>query len=230
MKTHSIREALGVYTAHVAVNTVIDVGINTHTDYLVDVFPGAKHYLFEPVSQFYRGIAENYRNIDHVLIPKAVSDSSGKQWLNLTSNADTREITHSSLDTNQSNSIVDQIEVDVVTLDDYFTEHPIDLSGFNSILKIDVDSVEYKILQGASDISQHIGLMIIECHQGQLPEITTLAKSLGFMVWDIVSAAYYCDQFVQCDILFINTRLTAINAAFRPWEAPFKMDQWVHNN
>jgi len=218
MKHRTIEEALTLYKEILNVTTVIDVGTQRCTDFLINVFPESHHYLFEPLTIFNDGIAEYYKNISHTLISDAVSDTVGPCLLEPWSipgigvSGSHIFLSMTRTDIGSSSNII----VNTTTLDKYFSD--IDLSNFNSILKIDVDCVECEIIKGGSTIIPRIGLMIVECNVGSLSNIVNMAEQLDFSIWDIVSRCYYRGQFTQCDILFINNKLKNTNIKFRPYE------------
>ena len=49
--------------------TIIDVGVGPCTPDLLRRYPGARHLLFEPISEFGSLIAKNYANVTHRLFP-----------------------------------------------------------------------------------------------------------------------------------------------------------------
>ena len=85
--------ALSVLTERgVPFSTVLDVGVLTGTPELIAAFPNRKHVLFEPVVEFHEEIRKTYAHIPHVLVNTAVSNSTGKTTLAVSSMIDGVEI------------------------------------------------------------------------------------------------------------------------------------------
>ena len=219
MRSKTMVSALALYKELAgSVTTIIDVGVQAYTPNLIEAFPECHHYLFEPLSMFYDDINNYYANISHTLIPKAMSDNpASNQKMTMWGVIHNGEYRISGGQLNYWDTTDPTVNVDVSTLDEYFSEEKINLDNFNSILKIDVDSVEYEILQGGSQIVlPKVGLIIIECRTDSLTKLVLMAEAQGFEIWDIVSRCYYMDQFVQCDVLLINSQLKNTNSKFTP--------------
>ena len=222
MRNKTMSGALSLYKELAgSVTTIIDVGAQGCTDFLIESFPECHHYLFEPVPLFHPMIADHYRNISHTLCTKALYDGSiDKIQMKLWSvHIDNVPIVSGGQVYFGREPDPTLLLVDVSTLDKFFTEENVDLGNFNSILKIDVDGVDYEIMQGGADVVlPNIGLLIIECNHLNLTTLVSAAESMGFEIWDIVSRCYQADQFVQCDVLMINKKLKETNIKFRPRE------------
>ena len=68
------------------VDTVIDVGVQAETRELRKIFHDKIHVLFEPLKRFHQTIGSRYRDIEHMLVPMAVSDFDGEAELALIKN------------------------------------------------------------------------------------------------------------------------------------------------
>lgn len=237
MRHHTFSGSLALFKElHGRIDSVIDVGVQNLTAPLIEIFPEIKHYLFEPVRMYLDKIEENYSDIDHEVILKAVSSKPGMLYQHLISQDGTGKITHSHLrDTEElipgfENFYLEIIPTEVTTLDEYFKN--IDLgANFNSIIKIDIDGLESEVMKGAEDVAKKCGLIVVECAVGSLGERILLAEKFGYRVWDIVSPGYYKNQLSQVDVFFINRRLENANINFSPWrqtKGKIEWNEWVH--
>jgi len=105
-----------------------------------------------------------------------------------------------------------QVDVNVVTLDDYVEQHP--SSGMAS-LKIDVQGYELKVLRGATKTlaqcrSVQVEVSIMEMYKGAplFPEVWTFLRSHGFELAEIFGLLRSPTHGlpVSCDFLFVNRK------------------------
>jgi FkbM family methyltransferase len=195
------------------INTVVDVGVESSTTALINAFPDAHHYLFEPATIFNEDIAENYKDIPHTLINVALSDHTRTEVISGEGRRYLRE--------------VGDIETQFTTLDTYFNDKP-ELWSFDTLVKIDVDGLELEIIRGGANFLQSIGMVMLEVTTFGLASHLLQMEKIGFLPWDITNPGYYDDQFHQCDVMFLNQTLrnSVDNSAFRPWDKPFSMSKW----
>ena len=94
------------------------------------------------------------------------------------------------------------------------------LHDLGYIVKLDVDGVEEKIVQGGASTISAASFVVIEASLGRqdLFSRASMLEELGFRLFDICDHAYYFDQLALVDMVFINKRLRAGNFKFRPWE------------
>ncbi|WP_408972295.1 FkbM family methyltransferase, partial [Planktothrix sp.] len=98
--------------------TVIDIGVQTQTKELIQVFPDLKHILFEPVEEYYPHIAQSYKSIDYDLIKCAVSNENGTAVLNVISKDNEKgSITHSQIGNSENTPLARTVEK--ITLDSF---------------------------------------------------------------------------------------------------------------
>jgi len=81
-------------------------------------FPFLKHFLFEPVDEYYSLIEENYRNCNYELFTGALSDKNGESLLTI-SRKDSDTITHSSLYGASDGEKAETRVVKTITLDNF---------------------------------------------------------------------------------------------------------------
>jgi hypothetical protein len=100
--------------------SIVDVGVQSSTKELVEVFPDKPHYLFEPVAEYAPLIAKNYAHINHKLFQVAASDKDGQGHLKLVSADGSGSVTHSQVSSAQAPNT---ISVPLVTVTKIATEH-----------------------------------------------------------------------------------------------------------
>jgi FkbM family methyltransferase len=220
MKTNSAEDSLRLYrqlyqSGYGNINTIVDVGIESFTRSLINVFPDAHHYLFEPGTVFNKDIAESYKNISHTLINVALSDHVGPAVIS----GHNRHYSHE----------VGDIETEFTTLDTYFNDKP-DVWTFDTLVKIDTDGLELEIIRGGTDFLKSVGMLMVESTTAGILGTCQAMTDLNFELWDITSPCYYYSQLFQADLLFINQRLknTVGNSTFRTQDHPFDMSQWIN--
>ena len=209
-----------------SVGTIIDIGVQTQTKELIQVFPDLKHILFEPVEEYYSLIAQSYKSINYDLIKCAVSNENGTAVLNVTSkDNDKGFITHSQIGSKENSPLARTVEK--ITLDSFFEKNNYPKPY---LLKIDVDGHEIPILEGSVNSLNDCSCVIIEATLTSLPQRMNFLTSKGFVLWDIVDLAYYYDNLSQVDLIFLN-QTEKNKANFNPWSNfEFKWDQWVNLN
>lgn len=203
------------------VKTVLDIGVQHGTVELRKVFPDLKHFLFEPVEEYYGFIQENYHGFDYELVKGAISDRDGDDLLSITrmgSNA----ITHSSLDGALGEEVAESRVIKTIALDSF-------LKGRNCpkpyLLKVDVDGHELPILRGAEETLKDTSCVVIESPLCYLSERISYLESKGFKLWDIVDLCYYYDNLHQVDLIFLS-HFEKQKVPFSPWQNEFDWKRW----
>lgn len=214
------------------IETVIDVGVQAGTPFLLEAFPDSKHHLLEPVDAYFETIRKNYQNIDYELHQVVVSSSSGVAFQVGVSIDNSSRVTHSYLSdenvtigekTNQG--YVMQCEsVRKVTLDDFFSGGL--LTG-SYLVKIDTDGHEMPVIQGGQATLAGADIVIIEAAMHSLLERANAIAALGFDLVEIVDPCYYHHLLSQVDLIFINKRVVNRHPDLRPWATKeFSYEQW----
>jgi FkbM family methyltransferase len=212
------------------IKTVVDIGVQTQTKCLMDVFPNAFHYLFEPATPYHNGIHQNYsqKGFKYKLIPKAVSDSQGKLYQHLLSNSQSSFVTHSQLLPNIDrstfgNRLVSIEETDVIALDDFFSSEQI---SNPYLVKIDVDGIEEKIIDGGKMTLSNAAVIVVESPLVHLSTRLAKLQALNLQLFDICGQGYYMQQLSQVDLIFVSKKIVASNIDFRPWEKSKGCIEW----
>ena len=185
------------------VGSVIDIGVFSETADLIENFADVKHLLVEPVAEWSERIEKRYTraNIDFELLNVAASDSNGKMNLEIYS-VDDKPITHSNL---TSDAVSENVrEIDVRTVDSLMAERDFP-EPF--LFKLDVDGVEMKILQGATDTLRKCSVVAIEAGNANFMERAGFLVDHGFELFDIVDICYYDGRLRQFDMVFLNSAL-----------------------
>jgi len=221
---HSMHHAISLFkTLHGDnIEYVIDVGANTGTPFLKDSFPNAHHYLIEPLINTHPQLIENYQDVAYTLLSTPLLDTITPMYFYTYSvTKDDGTICYSSVLVGENEYIDrDYILSNIVTtstLDNTFSSN-ININRLNTIIKIDVDGNELKVLKGGETLLSNIGLVIIECNAQSINSIMSLLHSMGFELFDIVSPGYYRDLWIQSDLIFINQKIKNDNVKFRPFE------------
>jgi FkbM family methyltransferase len=204
------------------VGTILDVGVQHETLELKNTFPELKHFLFEPVEEYYEFIQSNYENLDHELVRGALSDKEGEDVLSITKmGADT--ITHSSLDGAFGGEVAERRVIKTITLDSFLQDRNCPKPY---LLKLDVDGHELPILRGAQETLKSTSCVVIEAPLCYLSERVSYLESKGFHLWDIVDLCYYYGNLHQVDLIFLSAQEKQ-KAPFSPWQNfDFDWEQW----
>jgi FkbM family methyltransferase len=134
-----------------AMETIIDIGVQVKTDFLMEVFPDRHQHLFEPATIYHSKLEDNYRSkgIDYTLHKVAVGDADEILYLHKTSVDGSGRITHSQLRSERDEQMPFLVEIEKIPsrrLDTIFpTGALLDLSY---VVKMDVDGIEEKIISG----------------------------------------------------------------------------------
>lgn len=220
----------------VEVNTVLDVGILTGTQPLMEVFPDIKHHLFEPVDLHFKTISNNYRNISHELHHVALSNEDGSVFLACKSIHNDGKITHSEVVPDEVSDkdvpgLISCKEIKRARLDSITKDARIEPPY---LLKIDVDGHEMPILEGALQTLKDSTIVVIEAplNKVALPHFFERSKFLmdnGFYLVDIVDLAYYDGMLWQADLVFVRKSVADNIDRLRPFESDsfaFEREKW----
>ena len=220
---HSINHAIALFkTLHGNnIEYVIDVGANTGTPFLKDSFPNAHHYLIEPLTNTHPQLIENYQDVAYTLLSTPLLDTITPIHFYTYSVTTNEGLCNSSVLVGENEYIGNNYTlshtITTSTLDNTFSSNT-NINRLNTIIKIDVDGNELKILKGGETLLSNIGLVIIECNAQSINSIMSLLYSMGFELFDIVSPGYYRDIWIQSDLIFINQKVKNDNVKFRPFD------------
>lgn len=209
----------------IPISEVVDVGVREGTVELVVNFPKLKHHLFEPEKAFFRHVAENYKNIDHVLYHKALGSRNERRYLVTTSLEKNGQPTHSAICATRP-AVIDGREV--LAAEEFRIER-FDSLGIemakNSLLKIDVDGLDTEVLAGFGEKLKLASVVVIESTLPFMVERMNLLQAAGFALIDIVDIAYYGPSLYQLDLCFLRNDL--LSDALRPDITRFKGALWT---
>lgn len=202
---------------------VVDVGVRDSTFELIEAFPKKRHHLFEPVTLFFGAIERNYRRIDHVLYPIALSDVDTRMHLTVTALQHDGVATHSAIGDKPTpvdgRTVVSCTELQVRrfdSLDDRWTP--------DFLLKVDVDGPDLLVLKGFGARLALASVVVIEMTYQTYGERSAYLSANGFELFDIVDLVYYGDGLYQFDAAFVRRDL--LTEAVRPSIMKFERALW----
>lgn len=215
---------------------VLDIGAQRKTDFLMEVFPDRLHHLFEPVTTYHSDLEKNYRDagIGYKLHKIALSDTDGLLYLHNTSVDGSGRVTHSHIKPQREETLPFLIGIDEIEtrrLDTVFSRDG--LGELSYLVKLDVDGVEEKIIEGGRDVINGASFVIIEASIGRqdLCSRAAMLERCGFRMFDICDNAYYFGQLALVDLVMINNRLRDREIKFRPWQftdGAVVWEKWQH--
>jgi FkbM family methyltransferase len=181
--------------------TVFDVGAQVGTPELFNVFPEAHHIMIEPVSECLESLIEIQKNLKSATILNcAVSNINGTTSLSMTPSRQ-----YSSIEEKMGDEIR---QIEVRTIDSICEE--LNITG-PTLLKIDVDGVEIKALQGSKSLLRSDDcVVVIEASIGddnpRFGNIVEYMNSYGYHVFDIVDNLYRQTDWHlwQVDLVFVK--------------------------
>ncbi len=210
---------------NVPITSVVDVGVHEQTFELISTFPAKKHYLFEPATTFFDSIRTNYRNIDHVLFPIALSDKAAEIFLIVSSIEKNGVATHSCIADNPSavdgQHILSCEPITVKRFDELDLAHHIEK---DFLLKVDVDGQDLNVMKGFGENLQGASVVIVECTAYNMIERIGFVQSAGFLITDMVDLVYYGDALYQFDAVLVRNDL--LTQQLKPTFTPFKEELW----
>lgn len=224
MRKAKITESLDqLEKAGLDIRSVIDVGVQHSTPFLIEKFPHVPHFLFEPVSEYFPRIRHHYAGIEYHLIEAAVSDHDGRVILHSEKKTRGEEISHSYI---VKKFTASSRHIPAMKLDTYFSTAD---APFPALLKIDVEGpgVPSDIIRGSTQVLKKTGAVIIEMTVDRFMERAVLLHEAGFDIWDICDLCYYGDCLWQCDVVFVRRDLKDSHPALRPMhDRPFRPELW----
>jgi len=181
---------------------VFDVGAQVGTPELYNAYPDAHHVFIEPVSECLPILNDIASQLNFATVVNcAVSNINGTTSLSVTPSRQ-----YSSIDTKLGD---ESREIEVRTVDsiyaDIHVEGPI-------LLKIDVDGIEVKVLQGAKSVLRNDCVVVIEAsisdENPRFNRVVEYLSSYGYEVYDIVDPLYRQSDWHlwQVDLIFIKEK------------------------
>ncbi len=181
---------------------VFDVGAQVGTPELYNAYPDAHHVFIEPVAECVPILNEIAGQLKSATVVNcAVSNVNGTTSLSLTPSRH-----YSSIDTKMGD---ESREIEVKTVDSIYED--IEIEG-PVLLKIDVDGIEVKVLQGAKSILRNDCVVVIEAsiadENPRFNRVVEFLSSYGYEVYDIVDPLYRQSDWHlwQVDLIFVKTK------------------------
>lgn len=179
--------------------------------------PNATFHCFEPDPKLVEELRATFLGRCNVFI---VAAALGEERSQATFNINFSKPTNSLLPTATSLSgdiqalcqTVEQVQVDVVTVDEYCTTHGL---GQVDILKLDLQGYDYKALLGSKETLRNVRVVLTEvlfaeiykgC--GLFPEILNLMVENGFVLYTLCGVHYgKNDELLWADAIFVRASL-----------------------
>lgn len=169
--------------------TIYDIGANkgTWTYECLKYFPNATYYLFEPqinLKDDINVLLKNYKNVH--LFSVGVGDVNDK--LSFTIHDRDDSCSYSFTEEEAKIRGFKQIELPIVRLDTFVKENKLKLP---SILKIDAEGLDLKVLEGSIGILQNVEIIMVEVAivnnrmENTALNVLNYLNDLGFKLFDI---------------------------------------------
>lgn len=203
---------------------MIDVGVQFHSEFLMEAFPKSHHILIEPASEYHSFIKNNYSNFNYTLLPHAVSSERREYSLLCISAKRDGKISHTKISEQIADSAFIRLQqkdpgfyldckrIDSITLDQIVDKF--NLTRHNYIIKIDVDGLEPSIIRSSKKAIQDATCLMVESSTGvrytsdrDIGKLIPQVEKLNMKLVDIVSPCYYNSKLCQVDLVFINKDL-----------------------
>lgn len=215
--------------AGVPVGTVLDVGVQASTDFLIERFADVPHLLFDAIDDYFGTVRQRYANLSFELIHLALSDVDGQAWQVGESRDGTNRVTHSFLSEHEvaigSRPAVRECKpIRKARLDTILAGRTV---AAPYLLKLDVDGHEIAILRGAAETLRSTSVVIVEASVATISEKLRMLEGAGFVLVDIVDPCYYHRILSQVDLLFVHNTWMQRCGDMRPWQTKaFSWDAW----
>ena len=173
----------------------IDIGCHKGEvlDEMIKIAPHGNHYGFEPIPAYYDFLVQKYTSNKKIhILKKALSDSNGSSEFNWVKNAPA----YSGLKERSyavKNPEIEKIEVELTKLDECEIAFPL-----ISLIKIDVEGAEMKVLNGAINfIEKHKPIIVFECGMGAADFYGVKPEDVFLFFTNIHYGLYTLDGFLQ---------------------------------
>ncbi len=163
-------------------------------DNMGPLFGSARFHCFEPDPVLTEQLDRKYVADDKVsIVHAALGDAVGRASLNINVSRPTNSLLPISdtlqPDLQKLGTMVEQVEVDVLTIDDYCKQNGIDKID---VIKLDLQGYDYLALRGAIDTLRQVQVVLVEvlfrefyqgCHL--FPDILDLLNDNGFSLYTL---------------------------------------------
>lgn len=215
-------EHLGIFKI-VRPTTIVDIGANRGQFSLIaNELTNANIYAFEPLREPSKVFNEIFSSSNNVkLFNVAIGDVPGKSCIYISGRDDSSSllpITHLQSSTFANTGEVDRAVIEIGLLDDYIKAHEIKSP---SLLKIDVQGFEGRVLVGSEKLLHCFDFIYCECsflefYEGQIlaPEVIEWLRYRDFHLNAIFNSLHGEDgEIMQADFLF--KRISDENTSLR---------------
>ncbi len=190
--------ALEFLKTKINIETIIDVGVQECTPFLMKAFPDKKHILFEAIEEWRPYIEDIYNGMDYRLYNFGLADINSYVEL---------EVAPFMLaPAENSQSIVfgpAKRKIQFRRLDDVALREKVPY-----LIKIDVDGGELKVIEGGAETFRKAAVVIIEGRLHGAINMTTIINfmlEVNFKLWDMFNLRYSKEgQLIQCELVFLN--------------------------
>lgn len=189
----------------VPVDSVIDVGVQSGTQALIDALPDRPHLLVEPLTEWNDAIAATYSaaGVSYELLNEAATSAPGTVTLLLKNILPGSRVSHAFMVEGDPDG-PQYRRVSATTLDAALDGR--DLTA-PYLLKVDVDGAEMQVLDGAQKTLERCSLVVIEASVVNMIKRGAVMDQLGFQLCELVDLCYYDRRFVQADMIFISKKI-----------------------
>lgn len=192
----------------IPITSVVDVGVDSGTSELIEMFPNLKHYLFECFFANELKIKKKYHNIQNELFLTALGGQNSEQYLNVVCLDQSKTPTHCHIApryTAPDNSLMlSSNKILVHRFDSLPIANTIE---DNFLLKIDTDGTEDQILEGFGTKLNSASIIVVESVMSKIASLSTFLINNGFILMEIVDICYYKDFPWQVDLVFLRKDL-----------------------
>ncbi|WP_035383204.1 FkbM family methyltransferase [Ferriphaselus sp. R-1] len=188
-------------------------------DQLGALLPDARFFSFEPDPELGAILEQRFQgNAKVKVIRAALGDTPGWAKFNLNASKPTNSLLPAS-DSLQADlktlcQLVEQVDVEVVTIDDFCRKSAIDRVD---VLKLDLQGYDYLALKGASDTLKKakvvlVEVLFVELYQGAhgFPDILNLMLERGFKLHTLCGLHYgESNELMWADAIFVPAATVA---------------------
>lgn len=181
---------------------------------LSKLLPKAEFHCFEPDPMLIKLIEQKTVGNSRVhLVQSALGDVFGKAIFNINVSRPTNSLLQPSetltSDLEQLCKLVEQIEVEVITIDEYCQANAIERVD---VIKLDCQGYDYRALKGATTALKKAKIVLVEvlfkeCYQGGhlFPDILSLMLNNGFELYTLCGIHYgHIDELLWADAIFVK--------------------------
>lgn len=195
---------------------VIDGGAHRGgaVDALSGIFPNATFHCFEPDPSLGQELSHRFARDPRVhVVQAALGERPGRAKFNINVSRPTSSLLAAAefvqSDLKQLTQLVEQVEVDVVTIDTYCRDSGVDRVD---IIKLDLQGYDYQALLGAKAVLANarvvlVEVLIVELYKGcgLFPDILRLMQESGFGLFTLCGLHYgNSDELLWSDAIFVR--------------------------